>query len=86
MRRRIGIFGASDEALQLIPLLLANAELEIAGIYDSDSSSLRERLEILFRNGRNGFILVFVVLALFLRLRLAFWVALGVPIAFLGAL
>ena len=38
------------------------------------------------RNGRTGFILVFVVLALFLRLRLAFWVALGVPIAFCGAI
>jgi len=30
--------------------------------------------------------LVFVMLALFLRLRLAFWVALGVPVSFLGAI
>lgn len=44
MRRRIGIYGASEEALQLIPLLLANPEVEIAGVYDSDPTALRERL------------------------------------------
>lgn len=47
MRRRIGIYGASEEALQLIPLLLANPEVEIAGVYDADSSGLRDRLAAL---------------------------------------
>lgn len=47
MRRRIGIYGATDEALALIPLLLANAELEIAGVYDPDPSTLRDRFESL---------------------------------------
>ena len=47
---------------------------------------LRDRLDILIRNGRGGFMLVFVVLALFLRLRLAFWVSIGVPISILGSL
>ena len=32
------------------------------------------------------FILVFIALTMFLRLRLAFWVALGIPISFLGAI
>ena len=32
-----------------------------------------------------GLLLVFLVLAVFLELRLAFWVALGIPIAMLGA-
>ncbi len=50
------------------------------------SRILRGRLELMIRNGRNGFILVFIILALFLRLRLAFWVSLGIPISFLGAL
>lgn len=44
MRRRVAIYGATDEALQLVPLLLSNAELEIAGVYDPDPSALRERL------------------------------------------
>ncbi|MFQ5719551.1 MAG: efflux RND transporter permease subunit [Acidobacteriota bacterium] len=47
---------------------------------------LRDRLDLMIRNGRNGFILVFITLALFLRFRLAFWVSLGLLFAFLGAL
>ncbi len=49
------------------------------------SRILTGRLDLMLRNGRMGFILVFIVLTLFLRLRLAFWVALGIPISFLGA-
>jgi len=55
-------------------------------IWNDDSQALRSRLSLLFANGRAGFILVFILLALFLRLRLAFWVALGIPVSFLGAL
>ena len=55
-------------------------------VWRDGAQVLRDRLDILVRNGRAGFVLVFVMLALFLRLRLAFWVAIGVPIAFLGAL
>ncbi|MCY4027253.1 MAG: efflux RND transporter permease subunit, partial [Acidobacteria bacterium] len=40
----------------------------------------------MLRNGFAGFALVFLVLALFLELRLAFWVSLGIPISFLGAI
>ena len=43
MRRRIGIYGATDETLQLIPLLSANPEVEIAGIFDPDAAAARER-------------------------------------------
>jgi len=55
-------------------------------VWQDGSKSLRDRLDILIRNGVNGFLLVFIVLALFLRLRLAFWVAIGVPTSFAGAL
>jgi multidrug efflux pump subunit AcrB len=55
-------------------------------VWRDDSRSLRDRLDILTRNGRNGFILVFVLLSCFLRLRLAVWVSVGVPLSFLGAL
>jgi len=53
--------------------------------WQDDARVLRSRLSLLIRNGRTGFILVFIVLALFLRLSLAGWVALGIPISFLGA-
>ena len=44
----------------------------------------RGRMELMVRNGLYGLALVFVTLALFLQLSLAFWVALGIPVAFLG--
>jgi len=55
-------------------------------VWSDGSRSLRDRLDILVRNGINGFVLVFVLLSCFLRLRLAGWVSIGIPISFLGAL
>ncbi|MEZ5943809.1 MAG: efflux RND transporter permease subunit [Planctomycetaceae bacterium] len=49
------------------------------------SVDVKDRLDLLKRNGLQGLVLVFIVLALFLELRLAFWVALGIPISILGA-
>jgi len=42
------------------------------------------RLELLYRNGGIGLLLVLVVLGLFLSLRLSFWVAFGIPASFLA--
>jgi len=41
MRKRIGIYGATEEAIQLIPLLLANPAVEIAAIFDSGAAERR---------------------------------------------
>ena len=54
-------------------------------IWLNEAEVLDDRLTLLLRNAATGFALVFVVLALFLELRLAFWVSLGIPISFLGA-
>lgn len=48
------------------------------------SKQARDRLDLLSRNGCMGLLLVFGVLGLFLDLRLAFWVALGIPISVFG--
>lgn len=53
--------------------------------WKDESVILKSRIELLLRNAGQGLLLVFVILALFLRLRLAVWVALGIPVAFLGA-
>jgi multidrug efflux pump subunit AcrB len=53
--------------------------------WQDDSLLLKDRLNLLLRNGRAGFILVFLALALFLRLRLAWWVTVGMIISFFGA-
>ena len=55
-------------------------------IWQDQSQILTDRLAIMLNNGAAGFVLVFVVLALFLQIRLAFWVSLGIPVCFLGAL
>jgi multidrug efflux pump subunit AcrB len=54
-------------------------------IFDNESADLVVRLDALTRNARSGIILVLLVLTLFLRFRLAMWVAAGVPISLLGA-
>ena len=55
-------------------------------LWQDDTKILKSRRDLLVRNGFMGFLLVFLVLALFLRLRLAGWVALGIPVSFLGGL
>ena len=54
-------------------------------IWGDQSVEVRNRLDMLTKNGIQGLILVFLLLAAFLELRLAFWVAAGIPIATLGA-
>ncbi|MEE9610834.1 MAG: efflux RND transporter permease subunit, partial [Desulfatiglandales bacterium] len=55
-------------------------------IYQDRSKILRSRINLLLRNMTLGLILVSVLLALFLNLRLAFWVTLGIPISFMAGL
>jgi multidrug efflux pump subunit AcrB len=45
---------------------------------------VEERTALLVKNGAQGMFLVLIFLALFLKPRLAFWVAVGLPISFLG--
>lgn len=54
-------------------------------VWGDTSQDVQDRLSLLIRNGATGLVLVFLVLAFFLELRLAFWVALGIPISILGA-
>ena len=55
-------------------------------VFNDESSDLVSRLDALTRNARSGLILVLLVLTLFLRFRVAMWVAAGVPISLLGAI
>ena len=50
------------------------------------SKYLEGRLGLMFDNMFMGAMLVFIVLSLFLRMKVAFWVMVGLPICFLGAL
>lgn len=47
---------------------------------------LEGRLDLMLDSMKSGAVLVFIMLALFLRVRLAFWVMMGLPVCFLGTL
>ncbi|MCU0693149.1 MAG: efflux RND transporter permease subunit, partial [Polyangiaceae bacterium] len=55
-------------------------------VWDDRSELYEQRLDLLMRNAYLGLALVLLTLGLFLELRLAFWVTLGIPTSFLGAL
>jgi multidrug efflux pump subunit AcrB len=50
------------------------------------SSIVRDRLTMLVENGVQGLLLVVLAMWLFFGLRFSFWVALGLPVSFLGAI
>lgn len=60
-------------------------EVELS-IWADSSHYISERLQLLKSNAIQGLLLVFALLALFLNLKLAFWVAMGIPVAVTGAL
>ncbi len=55
-------------------------------VWQDEVNYMKSRMDLMLRNARIGFVLVFLLLALFLQFRLALWVSLGIPVSFLGAL
>lgn len=53
-------------------------------VWRNNATLLRDRLRLLVKNGAIGLALVLVILTLFLDLRVAAWVAVGVSVSFLG--
>jgi multidrug efflux pump subunit AcrB len=56
-----------------------------ADTWNDRSQVYADRVDLLLRNAKTGLILVFIALALFLEIKLAFWVMMGIPISFAGA-
>lgn len=89
------IFGVGDQSPIEVVQAVNQQLLEIrrflpAGIQidvlDDRSDVYRQRATLLLKNGAMGLTLVLVLLGVFLELRLAFWVMMGVPVSFLGAI
>ena len=55
-------------------------------IWVDRSHYLKGRLQMMTKNMWQGALLVFIVLSMFLRMRIAMWVVVGIPITFLGAM
>lgn len=79
----VSVSDAVRQQMDIInPLLPPGLSLEA----QNDRSEIyRQRLDLMLRNGYLGLGLVFLLLAIFLEARLAFWVSLGIPISILGA-
>ena len=60
-----------------------NENYELFASFDFNDL-LQQRVGLLLSNGGVGLLLVLIGLGLFLSLRLSFWVAIGIPISFLG--
>jgi len=84
----------ADDTLTVIDAVTAFLEQERAtappgiglAVTKDISSIVRDRLNLLLRNGGQGLALVLLVLWLFFGFRYSFWVAAGLPVSFLGAL
>ena len=80
----IGVSDATKEAMEVIQDSLP---ADIHWAITSDRSNIyKQRLQLLLKNAYVGLLLVLILLGLFLEMRLAFWVTMGIPISFLGGL
>lgn len=55
-------------------------------VYDASWQLIAERINLLLKNGLGGLVLVLAILFLFLHGRVAFWVAVGIPVSFMASL
>ena len=86
--------GRSDDTLDVIDAVRAYLDEQRAlappgmvfEITRDVASIVRDRLTMLLRNGIQGLGLVFLVMWLFFGLRYSFWVAAGLPVAFMGTI
>ncbi len=60
-----------------------NNDTDAKILFDA-STPLKQRIDLLTKNGVIGFFLVLLFLTMFLHPRVSFWVALSIPISFLG--
>ena len=55
-------------------------------VYDASWELIKERMDLLVKNGLGGLVLVILILFLFLQGRVAIWVAVGIPVSFMATL
>jgi len=65
------------------PQLPPNIEIEV---FNERWQLIKDRILLLLKNGAGGLVLVLLILYLFLSARVAFWVAVGIPVSFMATL
>ncbi len=77
----------SQSVKTAMPRIVQNLPSSIHYAIQKDHSRIyQQRLTLLLKNGFWGLLLVLIILSLFLEYKLAFWVTVGIPTSFLGAL
>lgn len=79
----IEVFSAVNEVIDELNATFPG-DLQLT-ITNNRSKLFKQRAELLIKNGVLGLILVIIFLALFLDIRLALWVSMGIPISYMGA-
>jgi multidrug efflux pump subunit AcrB len=74
---------SSTFAARTLPTLPPTVKVEV---FDAQWELIRDRINLLVKNGLGGLLLVVAILYLFLPARIAFWVMVGIPTAFLATL
>lgn len=72
-----------DWLARTLPTLPPTVKVEV---FDAQWELIRDRINLLVKNGLGGLLLVVAILYLFLPARIAFWVMVGIPTAFLATL
>jgi multidrug efflux pump subunit AcrB len=78
------LVSSADKIKEYIEVFNANNQNVQLSVLSDASITLNQRTQLLAENAAIGMLLVLVFLSLFLNTRLAFWVASGLPISFLG--
>lgn len=78
--------GVSEATRRVLAAVEADLPQGVEVAINRDQSEVyRQRLELLLKNAFMGLTLVMVLLGVFLEVKLAFWVTMGIPISFLGS-
>lgn len=80
----VSVANAAKEVMQEMLETLPDG-LEMI-VWNDSSLTYQQRTNLLLKNGMFGLLLVLGLLAIFLEIRLAFWVIMGIPISFMGAM
>lgn len=78
------ILAIADVAKEEVENFNATHDNVKATVLDDRTIPLRQRIDLLVKNGIFGLILVMITLGIFLNLRLSFWVAVSIPFSFAG--
>ncbi len=83
--------GDALEAADIVEQWLAEKQYQLpTGIelvaFDKQYEYIKQRIQLLLKNGASGLLLLVIILYLFLAPRVAFWVAFGIPVSFLATM